>query len=66
MPAVLRQRPGALQRVHQAVTRVYADMVADLFHYGHVAFLGLYDPSTTPTGTLGGPEIKRLLAKAPA
>jgi WS/DGAT/MGAT family acyltransferase len=29
--------------------------------YGHVAFLGLYDPSTAPAGTLGGPEIKRLL-----
>src|SRR5689334_6237731 len=29
--------------------------------YGHVAFLGIYDPSTAPGGTLGAPEIKRLL-----
>src|SRR3954454_20304177 len=29
--------------------------------YGHVAFLGIYDPSTAPGGTLGAPEIKALL-----
>src|SRR3954449_6676505 len=29
--------------------------------YGHVAFLGIYDPSTAPGATLGAPEIKRLL-----
>src|SRR4051812_41045953 len=29
--------------------------------YGHVAFLGIYDPSTAPGGVLGAPEIKRLL-----
>src|SRR3954464_12284058 len=29
--------------------------------YGHVAFLGIYDPSTAPGGKLGGPEIRRLL-----
>ena len=27
--------------------------------YGHVAFLGIYDPATAPGGTLGGPEVKR-------
>jgi diacylglycerol O-acyltransferase len=29
--------------------------------YGHVAFLGLYDPSTAAEGRLGAPELKRLL-----
>jgi diacylglycerol O-acyltransferase len=29
--------------------------------YGHVAFLGIYDPSTAPGGKLGAPEIKALL-----
>ena len=29
--------------------------------YGHVAFLGIYDPSTAPGGNLGGPEVKLLL-----
>src|SRR3954452_10418973 len=29
--------------------------------YGHVAFLGVYDPSTAPGGRLGAPEITRLL-----
>ena len=29
--------------------------------YGHVAFLGIYDPSTAPGGRLGLDEIKRLL-----
>src|SRR3954468_5971843 len=29
--------------------------------YGHVAFLGIYDPSTAPGGKLGATEIKRLL-----
>ena len=29
--------------------------------YGHVAFLGIYDPSTAPGGNLGGPEIRLLL-----
>jgi diacylglycerol O-acyltransferase / wax synthase len=29
--------------------------------YGHVAFLGIYDPSTAPGGKLGGPEVRRLL-----
>src|SRR3954471_23631407 len=29
--------------------------------YGHVAFLGIYDPSTAPGGRLGGPEVKQLL-----
>src|SRR3954449_12595891 len=29
--------------------------------YGHVAFLGIYDPSTTPTGRLGAPEVTQLL-----
>src|SRR3954468_16766503 len=29
--------------------------------YGHVAFLGIYDPSTAPGGKLGAPEIKELL-----
>src|SRR3954449_2935458 len=29
--------------------------------YGHVAFLGLYDPSTAPGGRLGAPEVKQLL-----
>ena len=29
--------------------------------YGHVAFLGIYDPSTAPGGELGGPEVKTLL-----
>src|SRR3954447_10902859 len=29
--------------------------------YGHVAFLGIYDASTAPGGTLGAPEIKALL-----
>src|SRR5690242_10671426 len=29
--------------------------------YGHVAFLGIYDPSTAPEGKLGGPEVKRLM-----
>ncbi len=29
--------------------------------YGHVAFLGVYDPSTAPGGKLGGPEVKALL-----
>ena len=29
--------------------------------YGHVAFLGIYDPSTAPGGNLGGPEIRFLL-----
>ncbi len=29
--------------------------------YGHVAFLGIYDPSTAPGGKLGGPEVQRLL-----
>src|SRR3954467_10180608 len=31
--------------------------------YGHVAFLGIYDPSTAPGGKLGGPEIRRLLGE---
>src|SRR3954470_24947835 len=29
--------------------------------YGHVAFLGIYDPSTAPGGKLGGAEVRRLL-----
>jgi WS/DGAT/MGAT family acyltransferase len=29
--------------------------------YGHVAFLGIYDPSTAPGGRLGAPEVRRLL-----
>src|SRR3954451_20253638 len=29
--------------------------------YGHVAFLGIYDPSTAPGGRLGAPEIRALL-----
>ncbi|MDA0182822.1 wax ester/triacylglycerol synthase family O-acyltransferase [Solirubrobacter phytolaccae] len=29
--------------------------------YGHVAFLGIYDPSGAPGGKLGGPEVKALL-----
>ena len=29
--------------------------------YGHVAFLGIYDPSTAPGGKLGAAEVKRLL-----
>src|SRR4051794_24952771 len=29
--------------------------------YGHVAFLGIYDPSTAPDGRLGAPEVTRLL-----
>src|SRR3954452_10687899 len=29
--------------------------------YGHVAFLGIYDPSTAPGGRVGGEEIKTLL-----
>ena len=29
--------------------------------YGHVAFLGIYDPSTAPGGRLGADEVKRLL-----
>src|SRR3954465_2144471 len=29
--------------------------------YGHVAFLGIYDPSTAPGGKLGAPEVTRLL-----
>ena len=29
--------------------------------YGHVAFLGIYDPTTAPGGNLGGPEIRLLL-----
>jgi diacylglycerol O-acyltransferase / wax synthase len=29
--------------------------------YGHVAFLGIYDPSTAPGGKLGEAEIERLL-----
>jgi hypothetical protein len=29
--------------------------------YGHVAFLGIYDPTTAPGGVLGGPEVKALL-----
>src|SRR3954465_4705799 len=28
--------------------------------YGHVAFLGIYDPSTAPGGKLGAPEGPRL------
>jgi len=31
--------------------------------YGHVAFLGIYDPSTAPGGKLGGPEVRALLAE---
>lgn len=29
--------------------------------YGHVAFLGVYDPSTAPGGKLGSPEVRALL-----
>jgi WS/DGAT/MGAT family acyltransferase len=29
--------------------------------YGHVAFLGIYDPSTAPGGRLGAPEVQQLL-----
>src|SRR4051794_14172265 len=29
--------------------------------YGHVAFLGIYDPSTAPGAKLGGDEVKELL-----
>ena len=29
--------------------------------FGHVAFLGIYDPSTAPGGTLGAEDVKRLL-----
>jgi WS/DGAT/MGAT family acyltransferase len=29
--------------------------------YGHVAFLGIYDPSTAPGGALGALEVKQLL-----
>src|SRR4051795_8174832 len=29
--------------------------------YGHVAFLGIYDPATAPGGRLGMEEVKRLL-----
>ncbi len=29
--------------------------------YGHVAFLGIYDPSTAPEGKLGADEVKQLL-----
>src|SRR3954452_20033357 len=29
--------------------------------YGHVAFLGIYDPSTAPGGKLGAPEVAQLL-----
>ncbi|HEX6024278.1 MAG TPA: wax ester/triacylglycerol synthase family O-acyltransferase [Solirubrobacter sp.] len=29
--------------------------------YGHVAFLGIYDPSTAPGGTLDASDVKRLL-----
>ena len=29
--------------------------------YGHVAFLGIYDPSTAPDGKLGADEVKQLL-----
>src|ERR1700754_1714956 len=29
--------------------------------YGHVAFLGIYDPSTAPGGKLGAPEVRALL-----
>src|SRR3954469_11219657 len=29
--------------------------------YGHVAFLGIYDPSTAPGGKLGAPEIQQLM-----
>jgi len=29
--------------------------------YGHVAFLGIYDPSTAPAARLGGAEIRALL-----
>ncbi|MDA0159683.1 wax ester/triacylglycerol synthase family O-acyltransferase [Solirubrobacter ginsenosidimutans] len=29
--------------------------------YGHVAFLGIYDPTTAPGGKLGGAEVKQLL-----
>jgi diacylglycerol O-acyltransferase len=29
--------------------------------YGHVAFLGIYDPSTAPGGKLGAEEVKQLL-----
>src|SRR3954447_25709599 len=31
--------------------------------YGHVAFLGIYDPSTAPGGKLGGAEVRRLLGE---
>src|SRR3954454_9538860 len=31
--------------------------------YGHVAFLGIYDPSTAPGGKLGAPEVAQLLEK---
>ena len=30
--------------------------------YGHVAFLGIYDPSTAPGGKLGEDDVKQLLA----
>src|SRR3954466_15293948 len=31
--------------------------------YGHVAFLGIYDPSTAPHGRLGMDEVKALLSE---
>src|SRR3954468_16345251 len=31
--------------------------------YGHVAFLGIYDPSTAPGGKVGADEVKRLVAE---
>ena len=29
--------------------------------YGHVAFLGIYDPSTTPTGKLTAADLQQLV-----
>ena len=34
--------------------------------YGHVAFLGIYDPSTAPGGKLGADEVKQLLEERAA
>jgi diacylglycerol O-acyltransferase len=31
--------------------------------YGHVAYLGIYDPSTAPGGVLDGASVKRLMAQ---
>ena len=31
--------------------------------YGHVAFLGIYDPSTAPGGKLGADEVQQLLTE---